>query len=87
MGEGGGLVWWGLFKRRGLHRLLVLFNYPLFFQKNSSNNFPKLFFLYLYMHNSHFILFCLFSFSSVFNMSLDSGSEDYANTSYVFEIK
>ena len=45
---------------------------------NSNVNFFKT--SYLYMHNSHFILFCIFSLSSVSNMSL-SGSEDCANTS------
>ena len=37
------------------------------------------------MHNSHYILFCIFSLSSVFNIS--PGSEDCACTFYVFDIK
>ena len=37
------------------------------------------------MHNSHYILFCIFILSSVFNIS--PGSEDCACTFYVFDIK
>ena len=51
--------------------------FRFFFPNNSFlKKFPKItmylivIVLYLSMHNSHFILFCIFSLSNVFNMSL-----------------
>ena len=64
-----------------------------FLQKIVSQKFPQnydvlnsLGFLYFYLHNSHFNLFCIFSLSSVFNMSLWQTIPTYLTLNKLFHL-